>query len=78
MKKIFILCSTFFMIFAMYSCLNRNSNAERAENTQVGVHKQIRESMEKEERLKGEGVRKITDSTKKKLDSLRMDSIPRK
>ncbi len=77
MKKMTALFSVIIILFTISSCLNRNPKAERAENTQEGVHKQILDSREQEDKWQGEGVRKITDSTKKELDTLRKDSIDR-
>ena len=84
MRRIMVLCASFFIIFTMFSCLDRNSKAEKAKNMQEGVHKQILDSREQEEKWKGEGVReisdstqKVLDSTKKALDSLEIDNIPK-
>jgi hypothetical protein len=84
MRRILVLCASIFIIFNMLSCLDRNSKAEKAKNMQEGVHKQILDSREQEEKWKGQGAREISDSTqkeldstKKALDSLDIDNIPK-
>ena len=84
MGRILVLCVSIFIIFTMFSCLDRNSKAEKAKNMQEGVHKQILDSREQEEKWKGDRAREISDSTqkvldssKKVLDSLGVDNLPK-